>query len=101
MRSRCFGRASTSTSKATSSLVETCPEASESTPVGLELTLVSRTEEVFVDPDIAFAVVRVVLGEENQSGRWSLKGQETCYSFLCYSHALITPSLSSVELTWP
>jgi hypothetical protein len=61
--------------------------------------MVSGTTEVFVDPDIAFAVVRVVLGGEIQPGRWSLKGQKARYSRLCYIHALITPSLTSVELT--
>jgi hypothetical protein len=99
MRSRCFGRANTSTSKAISSLVEICPDASGSSSVGLEFTLVSGMAEVFVDPDIAFGMVRVVLGEEIQPGRWSLKGQKARYSRLCYSHALITPTHTSVDLT--
>jgi hypothetical protein len=65
--------------------VETYLEASDSSSVGLEFTLVSGTAEVFVDPDIAFAVVRVVLGEEIQPGRWSWKGQKASYSRLCYA----------------
>jgi hypothetical protein len=100
MFSRYLDPAGTSTSGAISSFVETCPEASRSSSIGFELLLASAMAGVFPGSDIAFVVVRVVW-ERNDLTRTmeTLHGQKARYRCLFYSHILITPSLTSVELT--